>query len=120
MASPTGNDGPSSADRDALRESFETSETMPCEKLGERLAFNDGQVQLECFGRSDPSDGVCQCRCATGWALDCRTGRPGTFPNGRRRTQRAPAPRKLPVRALLIQGVGFVGTTWQIYRGRTS
>jgi len=38
------------AGRDALRESFETSESVQCEKLGELLAFNDDQVQLSPSG----------------------------------------------------------------------
>jgi TRAP-type mannitol/chloroaromatic compound transport system substrate-binding protein len=35
------------AGRDALRESFETSESVQCERLSQLLAFNDDQVQLD-------------------------------------------------------------------------
>jgi hypothetical protein len=38
------------AGRDALRESFETSESVQCERLGELLAFNDAQPQLDAAG----------------------------------------------------------------------
>ena len=38
------------AGRDALAESFETSESVQCERLGELLAFNDGEPQLDALG----------------------------------------------------------------------
>jgi hypothetical protein len=38
------------AGRDALRESFSTSESVQCERLSQLLAFNDGQVQLDPSG----------------------------------------------------------------------
>jgi TRAP-type mannitol/chloroaromatic compound transport system substrate-binding protein len=38
------------AGRDALRESFTTSESVQCERLSQLLAFNDGQVQLDPSG----------------------------------------------------------------------
>lgn len=38
------------AGRDALRESFETSESVQCERLSQLLAFNDGQPQLDSLG----------------------------------------------------------------------
>jgi TRAP-type mannitol/chloroaromatic compound transport system substrate-binding protein len=39
------------AGRDALRESFETSESVQCERLRELLGFNDGQPQLDAAGQ---------------------------------------------------------------------
>lgn len=38
------------AGRDALRESFEKSESVQCERLEELLAFNDDQLQLDAAG----------------------------------------------------------------------
>lgn len=38
------------AGREAVRESFETSESVECDSLSELLGFNDGQVQLDSSG----------------------------------------------------------------------
>jgi hypothetical protein len=39
------------AGRDALRESFTTSDSLQCERVRELLAFNDGQSQLDAAGQ---------------------------------------------------------------------
>jgi hypothetical protein len=48
--SPAQQRGLERAGRDSVRSSFETSESVQCDRLRELLAFNDGEVQLDSSG----------------------------------------------------------------------